>query len=362
MGGIQLEPRAEAELRAMYARFCLVRGGGDCLGLLEDGPFLRSDDRSTLALALAFGPVLDETYAALALELSPKAILTSLLWTASFYFGLWLLPEPATKGVAAVLTVALVGWLGIDTVWGLMDGWAELVMKARVATTFGELREAGAGFAHVLGTDAARAMVIAVTALSGRTLAEAGVALRSLPSFRLAQVQLAGQGAPKWVFVRLEQVKAVAASTEGALAITVGPEGALAGAMMSRNNAASATMSGSPANEVYRHHGGHRQVERNGERWLLPRGVSVSDIPASDPLGDQLQAEARRLAAAVLHAEGGKSHRTNEPEGTRAPREPAGATGSRAVGGRGTQVALPYAGLANPGRRCGGAHRAEVPL
>jgi hypothetical protein len=120
--------------------------------------------------------------------------------------------------------------------------------------------------------------------------------LRSLPSFRLAQVQLAGQGAPKWVVVRLEQVKAVAASAEGALAITVGAEGALAGAMMSRNSAASATSGGSPANEVYRYRGGNRQVERNGERWHLPRGVSVNDIPASDPLGDQLQTAAQQVA------------------------------------------------------------------
>jgi hypothetical protein len=296
-GPVQLEPRAEAELRARYERFCIVRGGGDCLGLLEDGPYLRSDDRATLALALSFGSVLDETYAALGREVSPRALLASLLWTASFYFGLWLLPEPATKGVAAVLTVALVAWLGIDTVWGLMDGWAELVMKARVATTFDELREAGAGFAKVLGTDAARAMILAVTALTGRTLAEVGPALRSLPSFRLAQVQLSGQGGPGWVLTRVEQVQAVAASTEGALAVTVAPEGALAGAMMSRNSAASSSLGGSPANEVYRHRGGNRQVEWNGERWHLPRGVSVNDIPASDPLGDQLQAAAKKVAA-----------------------------------------------------------------
>ena len=54
-GPVRLEPQAEAELRARYERFCIVRGGGDCLGLFEDGPYLRSDDRSTLALALAFG-------------------------------------------------------------------------------------------------------------------------------------------------------------------------------------------------------------------------------------------------------------------------------------------------------------------
>lgn len=296
-GQVKLEPQAEAALRASYERFCIVRGGGDCLGLFEDGPSLRSDDRSTLALALAFGSVLDETFAALGREVSPKAILTSILWTASFYLGLWLLPEPVTKGAAAVLTVALVAWLGIDTVWGLMDGWAELVMKARVATTFDELREAGAGFAKVLGTDAARAMIIAVTALAGRTLGEVGPVLRSLPGFRLAQIQLAGQGAPMLIVVQMERVQAVVFSAEGALAVTVGPEGALADAMMSRNSAAGASSSGSSANEVYRHRGGNRQVERNGERWHLPRGVSVNDIPASDPLGDRLQVVVREVAA-----------------------------------------------------------------
>jgi hypothetical protein len=268
-GPVRLEPQGEATLRARYERFCIVRGGGDCLGLLEDGPYLRSDDRSTLALALAFGSVLDETYAALGRELSPKAILASVMWAVGIYLGLWLLPEPATKGVAAALTVALVAWLGIDTVWGLMDGWAELVMKARVATTFDELREAGAGFAKVLGTDAARAMILAVTALLGRTLAEVGPALRSLPCYRLAQVQFVGQGGPGWMLVQVEQVQAVAASAEGALAIIVAPEGALAGAMVSRKSGASSSSGGS----------------------------SVNDIPTSDPLGDQLQAAAKELAA-----------------------------------------------------------------
>jgi hypothetical protein len=192
--------------------------------------------------------------------------------------------------------VALVAWLGLDTVWGLVDGWAELVMKARVATTFDELREAGAGFAKVLGTDAARAMILAVTTLAGRTLAEVGSALRSLPNFRLAQVQWVGQGGPGWVLVQVEHVQSVAVSAEGALAVTVAPEGALAGAMMSVNSAAGSSTGGPSANEVYRHRGGNRQVEWNGQRWHLPRGVSVNDIPTSDPLGDQLQAAARDVA------------------------------------------------------------------
>ncbi|MFL5357954.1 hypothetical protein [Archangium sp.] len=91
-----LIPEAEAALKEKYQHWCEHRGGGDCLGLFTDGPYLRTDDRRTLALALAFGTVLDETQAALGRELSPQAILSSLVWAAGLYLVLWLLPEPAS--------------------------------------------------------------------------------------------------------------------------------------------------------------------------------------------------------------------------------------------------------------------------
>lgn len=123
-GPVPLSPEADAALRENYAQWCERRGGGDCLGLFDDGPYLRTDDRRTWALALAFGSVLDETCDALGRELSPRAVMASLMWAVGMYLGLWLLPlpEPATKSVAAALTVLLVAWLGVDTVWGLMDG------------------------------------------------------------------------------------------------------------------------------------------------------------------------------------------------------------------------------------------------
>jgi hypothetical protein len=50
--------------------------------------------------------------------------------------------------------------------------------------------------------------------------------------------------------------------------------------------------------EVYRHRGGNRQVELdNGQRWHLSPDKSVSDIPTFDPLGDELQAAAKEIAA-----------------------------------------------------------------
>jgi hypothetical protein len=65
-GPVRLTPAADEALRRMYLQWCERQGGGDCLGLLDDGSFLLTEDRRTLALALAFGSVLDETRSALA--------------------------------------------------------------------------------------------------------------------------------------------------------------------------------------------------------------------------------------------------------------------------------------------------------
>ncbi len=184
-----LVPQAEAALRAKYLNWCSGRGGGDCLGLFDDGPYLRMDDRRTLALALAFGTVLDETREALGRELSPGAVLSSLVWAAGMYLALWLVPEPTTKAAAATLTVLLLALLGVDAVWGLVDGWATMAHRAHEATTFAELREAGEEFGKRLGTDAARALILAVATLSGRTLGDVATRVRTLPRFNLVQAQ-----------------------------------------------------------------------------------------------------------------------------------------------------------------------------
>jgi hypothetical protein len=54
--GSPLATSSNAKLLAGYQRLCEQRyGGGDCLGLTEDGPVLDREDRRTLALAFALG-------------------------------------------------------------------------------------------------------------------------------------------------------------------------------------------------------------------------------------------------------------------------------------------------------------------
>lgn len=43
-GPVVLTPVADEALKTKYLGWCEHRGGGDCLGLLDDGPYLRTDD------------------------------------------------------------------------------------------------------------------------------------------------------------------------------------------------------------------------------------------------------------------------------------------------------------------------------
>ncbi|HYO69398.1 MAG TPA: hypothetical protein VEU33_25305, partial [Archangium sp.] len=290
-----LTTEANEALRRHYLEWCTRgQGGGDCLRLLDDAPYLKTDDRRTLALALSFGRVLEETKEALGRELNPQVLVASCMWTLGAYLALWLVPEPTTKLLAAGLSVVLVGWLGVDTLWGLMDGWALMATRAHEATTFAELREAGEGFARVLGTDAARAMILAVGALTGRTLGEVAARVRTLPGYGLASAQWRAQGGAT-VLGRLE----VMAAQEGALARAVAavetvaatPHGPLAVVMLKKGRGGGAASGGGPSGTVaIRHRGGNQQVILpNGQRWHLPPGTFIHDIPTKDEVGDLLQ-------------------------------------------------------------------------
>jgi hypothetical protein len=296
-----LEPEEEKALRGEYDGWCARRGGYDCLDFYSDGPYLRADDRRTLALALAFGSVLDETREALGRELSPKALLSMLVWAAGLYLGSWLVPEPTTKALAAALTVILVGWLGLETVYGLVDGWAHLANQAHEARTFAELRAAGGQYAKVLGTDAARALILAIAALTGRALGDVAARVRSLPRYGLMEAQAEAQGLR--LPVALETVEAMAATGESALGVALetvvtSPERALAVVMLKKGaGGGEAPRGGSSITVAVRHRGGNQQVVLgNGQRWHLPRGASPRDIPTEDKVGDMLQEAVTRAA------------------------------------------------------------------
>lgn len=87
--------------------------------------------------------------------------------------------------------------------------------------------------------------------------------------------------------MRLEQVEQVAASSEGTFSVLVRPS-ATEGALGQQEARSAVTF--------IRHRLGNRQVFIHGQRWHVPANRSLKDIPASDPLGDQLQAAAQQAA------------------------------------------------------------------
>ncbi|MFL5355573.1 hypothetical protein [Archangium sp.] len=195
------------------------------------------------------------------------------------------------------MVAVLMGWLGLETVYGLMDGWARMANAAHEATTFEELRAAGEEFGKALGEDAARALILAVSTLAGRTLGEVAAKVKSLPGYSLAGMQWEAQGgaaalAPEMVEeTALAQETALARAVAAAETVATSPQGPLAVVMLKkRPGSAAQAPGGRSARTVLRHRGGNQQVElSDGQRWHLRRGQSLADIPAEDKVGDMLQ-------------------------------------------------------------------------
>ena len=243
---------------------------------------LDREDRRTLALAFALGGVLEETRQSLKHMISPQAVLALVLSAAVLYFMLWLVPEPLTKGVAALISLGLLAWLGAQTLWELVEGWGRLVHAADRATTFEELEQAGRGYSRVLGENTARVLVLVVTAAVGGGAAKFSQRLPRLPGYSRAAAQAEAQG------VRLTaagEVAEVAAPAEATFTLMVRGPGSRAAAAEARAGVTT----------IIRHLGGNRQVSLNGQRWHVPANKSVKDIPARDPVGDELVAAARAL-------------------------------------------------------------------
>lgn len=208
-----LESYADDELTRAYGRWCERKSQpGDCLRLLGEGPLLASDGKYSLAMAIAMDSVWDETAEALKDMADPQALMATVTASVSMYLLLWSLPEPVSKGLAAVLTASAIAYLGVDTVWRLLDGWISLVRKVDQASTFAQLSEAGEEYGEVLGENAARIFVMLATAAIGNT---AGLAVKASRLPGSAQAALAVETQAGYQYVAIGGVQSVAMAAEG---------------------------------------------------------------------------------------------------------------------------------------------------
>ncbi|WP_228558533.1 hypothetical protein [Myxococcus sp. AB056] len=210
-------PATEVELTRAYLRWCeRTDRPGDCLRLLVENPTVTGDGRYALAMALAQGVVLDEMMDAFKDMAEPQAMMAAVLWTWTTYCILLAVPEPFSKGVAAVMTASLIAYVGVDTFWSLIVGFKRLVEEAERATTFDELREAGERYGKVMGRNAARAFAMLATAAIGNTATGLGAKVPKLPGAAQAAVQAEAQ-----VGIRLAAVADVGTVAVSAENVTI---------------------------------------------------------------------------------------------------------------------------------------------
>ncbi|NOK11244.1 AHH domain-containing protein [Corallococcus exercitus] len=215
--------QGSTELEAAYGRWCVrKRLSGDCLHLLDRSLTLDAEGKRTLAFRIALDSVWEETAEALEGMVDPEAMVTLLATTGAVYFTLWLVPEPLlTKGVAATLTVALIAYLGWDTVWSLIQGWKVLAAEVKDAETFDGIRDAGEKYGEVMGKQAARAFVMLAMAALGSTAQTFATRVATLPGS--AQAALVGAEQGGFRLVAVAEVSAVAVSASGEVTIALAP-------------------------------------------------------------------------------------------------------------------------------------------
>jgi hypothetical protein len=235
---LRLSPPDE-ELKRSYLLWCERRWGpGDCLRLLVDKPFLDGDARYALAMAIAQSKVLEAMKEELARLVSPQAVVATVVGGLTMYAILLALPEPVSKGVAALLTLGAMAYLGWDTVWRLMDGWLVLMREVDGATTFDGIYAAGEKFGVTMGEKATRAFVMLAMVAMGNTASGMAATLPKLPGAGQAAVMAETQLNIRFTAPALAQVESVALGAEG-VTIALAPN---AVAMAARDSSSSSAL------------------------------------------------------------------------------------------------------------------------
>jgi hypothetical protein len=143
----------------------------DCLVLPENAPPPETLARMRLALSFAMDTLWEGAAVPISEYLDPLAFKVMVYSAMSTYLLLLMfpVPEPVTKGLAAVLTVYLVAYLGLGPVRAMVEAGWRLLEDSKRATTAEELKEAGHRFGRVLGDNGIRVLLLlATTALGGR--------------------------------------------------------------------------------------------------------------------------------------------------------------------------------------------------
>lgn len=198
--GPSVDDRWRRLMARSYGGFCQAgQRGGICLSLLDDVLGWSHWDKLGVALALSFEPLKASISRAVEETLAPQlfyGIISTALVT-------WLVlaanPEPVFTKSAAIVSVVMLAYLGIETFLHLIEASRELKRATDRATSLEELGQAAQHFADRVGPPVARVLVLAVTLVVGPGLAGSTALQASriamLPSFtQAAAVGASGVG------------------------------------------------------------------------------------------------------------------------------------------------------------------------
>jgi hypothetical protein len=159
-----------AALTHSYHRWCERRGTpGDCLSLLGKELHLGPEARRTLALSISLQSVWDGAVGVWADMVDPVALQSLVMSAMAGYLVMLAFPNPVTQAAAISFGCFMVAYLGLDTVWSLLEGFRQLELETQRARTFAEVREAGERFGRVMGEQVGRLLVMLATAALGST-------------------------------------------------------------------------------------------------------------------------------------------------------------------------------------------------
>ncbi len=205
-----------------YLRFCEALGRpSDCRQVLMNSPVLTGDGRYALGMSFAVEEIIPEMMQSFKEMADPEALQAALYWTMTIYAAMWLAPEPVfSKGLATVVTASFVCYIGVDTLWTLIQGWRRMVEELDHAKSFEAIREAGRKYGRVMGKNAARAFALLLTAAIGQTAASFSAKVPTLPGSAQASAAGARMGVKLTEVAQVESVVVTADAVTIALAPT----------------------------------------------------------------------------------------------------------------------------------------------
>jgi len=200
----------------------------DCLSLLDDVLGLGPWDKLGVSLGMSLQPLKASISQAVEDTLAPQLFYTVIATGLVTWVFLAANPEPVfTKG-AALISALMLLYLGVETFLKVVDASRELKRATDRATTPQELEDAGERFAHRVGPQVARVLVLAVTVVASQGLVGGASGLASRMSMLPHFPQAASAGASRLGFnvASVGQVSSVAVS--GTTVIISLPSSALA--------------------------------------------------------------------------------------------------------------------------------------